>query len=59
MTSEDEYYWGLVEEIDTHGSGLSHWEVDFVDNLLSADENFELSTAQKSKIGQIHHERVE
>ena len=57
-------YWDLVDEIDNHEVNLSKWESDFIVNLFNIREESgvaypPLTGKQKSKVSQIHREKVQ
>lgn len=57
------YYKGLLDDIDQHGSRLSSWELDFVDDMLRKlegihDTGYDLTAFQREKIEQIYDEKL-
>lgn len=57
MTAENEYL-GMLDDIDNDGVGLTDWEIEFLDSMLSKPLGERLSERQMKLIERIHKERV-
>ena len=57
------YYQGLLDDIDNHGSGLTSWELDFIDDMMRRleglrEDGHDLTDDQRAKIEEIYDERL-
>lgn len=59
---DQSFWWTLLEEIDSEATGLSSWEIDFVEGLMKKKVDrgakAELTAREKLKIEEIHGTRM-
>lgn len=58
-TVNDRETWGLLQELDEHGQGLTQWEIDFVEKLTQdLLLGLRVSTRRKEKLDEIREDRL-